>query len=396
MFGAGPNYSGEYVNVHRALGLIPYWRGINLRAGAIGMMPCEVFGFDSNNVRQPKPTSRAWQLLHELPNDITGMTSDEYWGLVDAHVMTWGNAFTWKEFGADNQVVRLWPLEPHRVQTGVIPTEDKAGNKTWQRVFFVDGRAGFTSRDIIHFRGLSDDGTVGYSPIQLHRNTLGADLSRQRFKGRFWQNNATPSTVLIHPNKINDDGIKRLKAAWKELHQGSDRAGEVAILQEKMDIKQLTMPLADAQFVQQEQLSATEQALMLAVPPSRVGGSTGGGLNYTSVQAEGIDFVKFGLGPSIHRYAKVVTWDQDIMPKSWAAKFKTKALLETTTVERYQAWELAHWMKVDEVRAEEGLEPLGDGRGEQLIAEVAPAKITLASNVAGEAPATTGGGEAPS
>lgn len=373
------SYTGERVTHWGAYGLAPFWRGVTLRAESLSIMPCRVV----NQQGVDQPGSRPWSLLHDVANESLDLTADEWWAIAESHVCTWGNHFSWMERGADNRVRNLWPLAPSRVQTGVVGGE---------RVFLVDGREGFTSDQILHLRGLSLDGIVGYSPLQLHRHTLGGELSREKFKGRFWRNDARPGVALVHPQKLTDDALKRIKALWDSMHRGPDNAGKAAVLGEGVEIHELTMPMADAQFVEQARMGATQIALVLRVPPSKIGGTTGDSFTYTSVQADSVEFVKFSLASSMVRYQNAVSANGALMPKAWRAKFDPNALMQTTTLERNQAYGLAHWMLVDEIRALDGLDPLPDGKGQVLLGGVQPAQIKLTQGGDGSGGSDGGGG----
>lgn len=377
----GESLSGERVSHRAVLGLPAYWRGVTLRADLVGMMPCKVY---KTNTADPQAlfeadhASRVWTLLHDLPNSAINLTADEYWSIVEGHVATWGNHFSWKEYGGDSRIANLWPIDPWRVQTGVI----KGNNGQYVRVFTIDGVA-YSSKEILHFRGLSGNGAVGYSPLQLHRQAFGAELARQRFKARFWKNGAMPGIALIHPNEIKPDAIKRIKSLWDSHQRGPDNAGRTAVLGENIKVQELTMPLADAQFVQQAQLAATEIAHILKLPASKLGGMTGDSMTYTSVQAESVDLLKFSLTPSLTRYQNVVTMDPDLMPAGYYARFDPSAILATTDAERFAAHNLEKWKTVDEVRGDENMGPLADGTGDVLMGRLQQSRFTITEAVPG-------------
>jgi HK97 family phage portal protein len=388
------------------MGLAPFYRGVVLLSGSVGMLPCKVYRDISDtqaklsrrelrrwmdertepwtpdsrlNPREhfgrvlPDDVSRgrveagrrsrAWQLLHDKPNP--SMAADEFWALVESHVDTWGNAYVYKDWGPESAdgVDALWPLCPSRVQVGRI-TE---GVHTGKRYYILDGDAGnpLTDIDILHFRGLSSDGLVGYSPVHLHRQALGGALARDEFTGRFWDNDATPGVTLLHPGtgsaKLNPDGVDRLKAVWESHHRGPRNARKVAVLSEGTTIQQMTMPLRDAQYIEGIQADATTQALILGIPPYMVGGLVSSSLTYSTTEAQSLDLLKWSLSPRLVRLQNTVTWDPDLMPRSWFAEFETGAIMRATTKERYDAYSVADWMTDNEKRGLENMPPVKGG-----------------------------------
>ncbi len=354
----GRTSSGESVTPRTALGMPAYWRGVNILAGSVGQLPCKVYRPTADGRSEVPHTSRPWTLLHDKPNE--DMAADEYWSLVESHLDGWGNHFTWKERGPDGRIANLWPLNPSRVKVARIKGE---------RVYVIDGdlEHPYTDYEILHFRGLSLDGLVGYSPIHIAREALGGGLARQKFRSRFWANDATPGVTLIHPGKLDPASVDRLRGLWDNRHKGAHKARTTAVLGEGVKVQQMTMPLGDAQFIEQERLGSTEIAHILGLPPHMLGGDNGGNsMTYTTTEAQAIDFIRWTLGPRLVRIQSTVTHDPDLMPVSWYAKFEPGALMRATTAERYAAWAIAPHLLVDEMRHMDDRGPLPNGEGQVL------------------------------
>lgn len=374
--GGGSSVSGQTVTVGSALGLAPFWRGVQILSGSVGMLPLKVYARrDGSRIEVPS-SSRPWSLLHDKPN--TDQAADEFWALVESHIDTWGNAFIWKEKGADGRVANLWALEPSRVTVG--------RTKEGVRYFVLDGNADnpFFDVDILHIRGLGSNGLVGYSPVTMHRHALGTAQARDEFGGRFWDNDATPGVVLIHERKLEPAAVERIRALWDARHKGGLNRRRTAVLGEGVQVHQMTMPLRDAQYIEGQRMDATTQALILGIPPYMVAGDTGGGsMTYSTVEGQSVDFLKWTLSSRLVRIQNAVSWDPDLMPSNWFAEFSTGGILRSTTKERYEAWAIAPHLTVDEMRGMDNLPPLPDGAGLTL---------SKSSPVAPTDPAITVGG----
>lgn len=367
-FTGGRTYSGKAITPKTALGLAPYWRGVTLLAGAVGGLPCKVYRPTADGQVEVSRNSRPWQLFHDVPNRTRLMAADEFWSITESHLDTWGNGFSWKERGPDGRVANLWPQDPSKWAVGT------ASDGSRRYIFNGDLEDPYTDADILHFRALSLDGVIGYSPVQVHRQTLATEAARQEFGGRFWENDATPGVTLIHPNKIPPEAISRIRALWDDRHKGGVNRRKTAVLAENIAVHQMTMPLEDAQFIEQARLSATQQALILGLPPHFVAGDNGGNsLTYSTVEGEGMNLLKWTLAPRLVRLQNTVTHDPDIMPSSWFAEFDPGAVLRATVKESYDALAVARWMTVDEKRKKSGLPPLPDGSGEVLDTGMTPA-----------------------
>lgn len=377
-------YAGKHVTVQSALTLIPVWRAVSLRAGAVGSSPLEVFKHTSATSKEiVSPTSRPWQLLHDKPNEY--MTAVEVWKMVEAHLCTWGNAFLWKERGTDGRIANLWPISPRRVQVG-------RGN-TGRPVFLVDtyaptppGQAFFNygsavyvdDSELLHIRGLGEDGLVGYSPIQLARQALGAGLAQQEYEGRSWANDGTPGVTLLHPNKLTPEGVERLRALWDGRHRGPDKARRTAVLGEGVKIDtSARLPMADMQFVQIAGLRRADIALLFGIPPYKLAADAGHSMTYSNSETESLDFVKWSLRDSMTTIESAITWDPDIMPQNWFCKFCADDILRGAQQERYTAYSVAPHLLVDDIRVMEDMAPLPDGKGQVLAKTIGPPRTTI-------------------
>jgi HK97 family phage portal protein len=334
----GGTLVGKPVSVDTALGLVPIYSAVSLISGAVATLPLVVYEGEQDRATK----SLEWRLLHDQPNPE--MAADEVWEIVQSHLLLWGNAYLYKVEGALG-VVELWPLSPRRVQVGRVDGD---------RTFFVDNRP-FTERDILHIRGLSEDGLVGYSPIQVAKQAIANALAQQEFVAEFLSEGGRPSVILRHPQVIGPDAAKRLKAQW----DGAKNGGTV-VLEEGIEIDRWTMPLNDAQFIEQQQFSDLRIAQMFNLPPSKLGAKSGDSLTYSTTEAQGQDFVTYTLNRWLVRIEKSLKRDPSLMRGNLSAKFLVEGLLRADTKTRFEAYKTAldaGFMDVAEVRERENLPP---------------------------------------
>lgn len=346
-FYAGSTYTGRSVSVQSALGLVPVYAAVSQIAGAVGSLPLVVYE-RAGEYRERATEHRAWRLLHDEPNPE--MAADEVWEIVASHIELWGNAFLYKKRDSLGIVRELWPISPSRV--GVTRDDEE------RRIFFVDGET-FDERTILHIRGLSSDGLVGYSPIQLQRDALSIQQAQEEFQGKFLKSDGKPAVLLRHPNKLQGDAKERLKASWDAV-----KSGGTAVLEEDIHVEKWTMPLEDAQFIEQMQFSDLRVAQMFLLPPGRLGAKTGDSLTYSTVEAEGLQFVTNTLQRRITRIEGAVNRDSSIFAdptRRHFAEFLVDALLRANLKDRYEAYMVgikAGFLTQEDVRPKENLPEL--------------------------------------
>lgn len=351
----GQSYSGRHVTEHTAMELVPVYSAVSLLAGAVGSLPLMVYRRNADDSRERASGHWLWRLLHDRPNPA--MAADELWEIVTAQLLLWGNAFLLKVDHPVYPVGELWPLRPERVQVGV---DDQSGD----RFFRVEGFDGvLTPDDILHIRFLGTNGLVGLSPIQQARQMISGSLDQEEFLGRFYANNAHPGGVLVHPNELSREAKANLRADWKAVHGGVRRAGELAILEEGMEWKPTGMPLDDAQFIETARFNLLQVALLFRIPPKMLGAATGDSLTYTSSEWESLDFARWSLRRILVRIEGALMRDPQLFPgRKMYPEFLVEAMLRGTSKERAEFYAQAlnpdtGWMRRDEVRALENLEP---------------------------------------
>jgi HK97 family phage portal protein len=330
----GGTLVGKTVTVDTALGLVPVYSAVSLISGAVATLPLIVYRGEDR-----ADDSTAWKLLHDNPNEE--MAADEVWEIVQSHLLLWGNAFLYKEeTGAG---IELWPLSPRRCSVGRVDGV---------RTIFVDGRP-YTESDILHIRGLSEDGLVGYSPVQVAKQAIANALAQQEFVAEFLSEGGRPSVILRHPQSLSPDAAKRLKHSWEGVQNGG-----TAVLEEGIQVDRWTMPLTDAQFIQQQQFSDLRIAQMFNLPPAKLGAKSGDSLTYSTTEQQGQDFVTYTLNRWLTRIEKSLKRDARVLPGDLYAEFLVEGLLRADTKTRYEAYETAinaGFMTVDEVRKRENL-----------------------------------------
>ena len=206
------------------------------------------------------------------------------------------------------------------------------------------------------------------------------------------------SGVINHPGKITDGGAG-LRKSWRAVYSGghrrtgenpSDRHG-VAVLEEGASFQQLSAPLEDMQFVESQQMSKRAIAALFKIPPYYLGGSTGDGLTYQTVEGNKIQLATMAITPVVTNIQKFLHFDSGIFPfSSWYPEFVLEALLRGDSKTRAEYMKLMSDMKAitpDEIRGLENMPPLTSAQQDALTPVVPPA---LAANAFGEQEADVG------
>ena len=189
----------------------------------------------------------------------------------------------------------LWFIHPERVTVYV----DGA-----QLIYGVGGTdRGVTylpSESVFHVKGLSLDGLVGVPVIHYAAETIGTAIASDEFTSAFLGNGAAPSGVLKHPQRLGPEAKKELRQDWQTLYGGSRNSGRVAVLESGLEYEAISIPQADAQFIEGRQFSVTEIARFFGVPPHKIADLTQA--KWANIEAEQINFAQDSVMPWALRF----------------------------------------------------------------------------------------------
>ncbi len=342
VFGGGePTASGVTVTSEKALGIPAVYAAVSLVADAVGALPLKVYERVDNGKREDTAHPLS-SLLHQLPNPE--MTAIELRSALQGHLMLRGNGYCEIERDGSGRVKALWPLLPHQMQV----TRDEQRNLVYL-YRLPDGRdVKWTWRNpaiqpapILHLRGFGYDGYTGYSPLTLHRETIGLAHAAKEYGARFFSNAGRPSGVLKAPGQLSDEARLRLKAAWDATTRGLSNAHRVAVLEEGIEWQQVGMEPEDAQMLLTLDYSDGQIATLLRVPPHMIGQvkpSTSWG---TGIEAQQTMFLQYSLMPWLVRWEQAAARDL-LSVKGFATrsiKFVVQAMLRGDLTSRSQFYQ---------------------------------------------------------
>jgi HK97 family phage portal protein len=383
-WGSTLSFSGERITIESAAGLAAFLRGVRLVAETAAGLPIMLsrgFGDD----RKPSPKAPQLALLRRPNPDTSPFV---FWSYLYTSLIR-GNAYIYKvkvRQRPGGQVLKcFYPINPEFVTPhyeGSSVTFDIRDREYGPTVETV-------GRDkIIHIPGvLLRDPYVGVSIVEAHRNGLGTELGRQRFEGRYIQNDASPSVLLKHggPGSPTLEQRQEIRAGYESRHAGANSAGRVGMTWGGWDVQPFPVSMADAQFIESKKYGVQEIARMLGVPGSRLGEPA-----YKApetAEAENMKFLQDGLMPWMLRIEQAVTSDVDLFPESdWCMEFDTNQFLRADIHTRWDAYRLGRqggWITANEIRSREGLPP-ADGGDEIQQTPVGGAANTTPSQDTGQ------------
>lgn len=269
--GGGPTTAGERINEDKALTVSAVVCSVNLISNAVAGLPWQVFRRGDDATKTLASEHPVYRLLHRRPNPNMGPSRLKR--LLCLWRMLWGNGRAEIERDGRGNPVNLWPIHPTRVRT--IRDPDRAAklgleSDVFHQVYDDHGQMHvIEDSDMFHAMGTSKDGVTGLSLVGLARESLGLTVAADRYGAAFFGNSAMPSLAMVHPKALKKPARDNLRRSWLEAYGGRKNRG-VAVLEEGVEIKQLSMPNEDSQFLETRTFQVLEWCRMTNIPPHKL------------------------------------------------------------------------------------------------------------------------------
>lgn len=354
--------SGEYVGRHNAYTYAPWFRAINLVSSTVAKTSlCLWQQTDGKWVKARNHF--AYKLLcgHGKPNDET--LRYHFMQTLTAHAMGHGGGFAYIYRDSMARATELMQLRPDRT----FPVRENG------RLMFVTSLGGdygspgseivkMLAENVLHIHGLGWDGLTGYSVMELAARNLGSAIAKERFGAKFFKNSATPGVVIKTPRKLSDTAMKHLKESWQSLRTGLEEAHKPIILEDEAEAVPFTHSAADSQLLESVQWDPVTIANFTGVPPHMLG--VRGYNSNSTLETQTQNLIDNTIDPWF------VPWEQECNDKllreseknaeSHYFEFERRELIRVDAEKRAsinRAGLGGHpWLKVSEVREDEGLD----------------------------------------
>jgi HK97 family phage portal protein len=353
------NSSGVIVTPESALAVPVLQNCVTLLAESIAQLPLELYMRKGEGQREIAINHPLYDVLRYQPNGF--QTPYEFTECKQISLGLRGNSYSYVERRDDGNVTALWPLDNDKMivrkgadllpyyQVGTYPEP-------------------LPMRQIHHVRWVSRNHYVGLSPIELHTDAVGLAQAVRQYTGKSFANGVSVSGVIERPKEstaIKDQAsIDRILDQWGSKFGGMDNAKKVAMLQEGMTFKPVSMNNVDAEILGILKATAADVARIYKIPLPMVNDLEKA--NYNTIEQLLIQFVVFALLPWAKRHEQAMMRDF-LLPqdrKSYFIEFNLSGLMRGDQKSRYEAYAIGRqwgWLSVNDIRRLENMPPVAGG-----------------------------------
>lgn len=357
---------------------------VRVLAETIASLPMMIYRRKPNGGKEPAQEHYLYHILHDIPNPQ--QSSFEYREMLMGHISLRGNAYSFLERDGGGRVLNIYPLNPARMTVKLFE-----GRLIYEYLHSDGHNEIYSEDDIWHWKGLSNDGIVGLSPISLAREAIGLGLSAEEHEARLLSNSARTSGIMEYPGKLAEDARKRLKDSLEESQTGIN-AYRTMILEGGLKWTQVGMTNIDAQFLELRNFQVEDICRIFRVPsiliqhPDKT-------MTYASAEQFFLSFAQHSIRPWCVRIEQSA--NKSLLTEKERKKFfvelKIEGLLRGDLKTRYEAYQIGRlngWLSVNDVRALENMNPVIEG-GDDYLQPMNYKKLGDNTDIGGEKVANT-------
>ena len=366
LFIFGKADSGEKVDERSAMQIATVYACVRLLAESVASLPLHLFRVtDDDNGKEKAKDHPLYKILYRQPNPE--MSSFTFRETMMTHLLLWGNAYAQIIRDGKNNVLGLYPLLPESVEVD----RDESGQIYYIYHAYTDEAPGENNKDlyfrrdqILHIPGLGFNGLVGFSPIAMMKNALGSAIAVQKYGSAFFKNGAQPAGVLEHPGVLKDP--QKIRDNWMDTYGGSGNAHKIALLEEGMSYKPISLPPEDSQFLSTREFDVEEICRIFRVPPHLVQDLKRSTFN--NIEHQGISFVQYTLMPWLERFEQAIVKDVLVGEEQddYFPKFNVDGLLRGDYKSRMEGYAIGFangFLSPNDIRRLENMDPIPDADG---------------------------------
>ena len=317
-----------------------------------------------------------YQILHDAPNPK--MTSFTWRETMLSHLLLWGNCYNEIVATPGGDIKEIWPLEPDKVEV------KRVGEKYRDLAYKYTNIKGQSSPVpyCLHIPGLGFNGQIGFSPVQIMKQSLGLSAATEKYGSKYFSNGARPGGVLQTDKTLTQPIIDRLRESWRAQHEGADNSHKLTILEEGLKYQAVSLPPEDSQFLETRAFQTTEIARMFRVPPHMIADLSKA--TFSNIEHQSIDYVTHTIRPWCVRIEQAI--NAALLPESdrkqgYFVEFLLDGLLRGDIQARYNAYKTGinnGFLSANDVRRMENLDELPADVGDLYLvpANVMPADMS--------------------
>jgi len=349
----GLSSSGVKVSPITAMGVSTVYACVNVISKALASLPLCIYELSPDGDKQKAYNHPLYDTL--TLNPAKNMTTSEVVGAMVSNLVLRGNSYALLSRDGLGNVRQIMPVEPSDMSLQIHPVTNEID-------YLVDGKKVARNR-ILHLKGLSSSGVLGFDTTTLAKDTIGLSIALQDDLASFFKNGAKMGSILLSDKTLKAEQVQKLREAFDARHKGTDNLYQTAILTDGLKPYTERFSYQDAQLEAQKKLNTQDIARTFGVPLSKL--QVESATPRANVEESNRDFVTQTLRPIVVGIEQSL--NLNLIPASqrtrYSIGFNMDALLRGNMEARYNAYRIGResgFLSVNEIRRLEGMNGIGE------------------------------------
>lgn len=261
--------TGEFVSEERALQVTAVWAALRVLSGIVASLPIQVLVKQGEKWVEDE-NHPLLDVLEYAPNPI--MTGFDMRRALAMQLAFYGNAYAQiiREGSGDpkrpGRVRELMPLKPSQMKLV------RQGPDTVTYEYTVEGNVAVLAlSSVLHIRGMSMDGLMGFNPIAYGAQALGIGVAAERMASDYYRKGGRPSGVLMVDSALTPEQRGKIKENYKGLvadgpNNESDGSNGLWVLPAFAKYAAISANADDAQLLPTRAFQVAEYARLFGIP----------------------------------------------------------------------------------------------------------------------------------
>lgn len=283
--------TGIEISSEGALRNMALWNGINIICGTLITFPLRSF-IDTGNGSEKAKDHATYPILTRKTSPWH--TPSQFKSMMELHRLIHGNCIAEIVENRRGEPQYLIPLIPNRMKMRVMNDGS---------IYYIRRAHGgmpekvYKSDEVVHIRGLSNDGLIGYNPILTTRESIAVSIAAEDYAARFYTQNTRPQGALKTVTKMDKQAKKNIAEGWLEAYGGRDNYHKVAILDEGLEFQSLGLDAEESQMLETRKFGVNEIARLLNIPLHMLKDLESGSSGYNSIVQQFMEFAVVTMTP---------------------------------------------------------------------------------------------------
>jgi HK97 family phage portal protein len=309
--------------------------------------------------------------------DVDFVGYSAFYSSVIVSLMLEGNAFVRVYSNTNGEVVNLVVLNPTDV--------DVKRNGLGRLIFTIkSSKETLNADEMIHVIDILRPGAVrGISRVEVLKENLAIAKALEGFTATFFGSGVNMAGIIEVPQQLTQEQAEALANGVDRRHGGFRKSAKTGVLTGGAMWKPTGIDPDKAGLIEQRTFAVLDVARAFAVPPYLLG-VTDGGMSYSSVEQQGLQFVSMSLRPLV---AKLENSFSKLMARTPGGenafiRFNMDALVRADLSARTTAYSSAlqaGWMSINDVRRVENLRRVDDPSADKPRVPLASVNIDSAT-----------------